>query len=767
MNTNGYTLTRPAARWEEGMLCGNGTVGAIVMGDAERERMIFAHESLFVPFNAKEEPIDMAAHLAAIRGMIAERKEEEACQAIVDVYRQENDGEGKLVWTAPFLPAAELIINSNLPNGYTNYSRSLDFATGEASIRFDTDGSACCRRVFVSRTAGACVIQLDAGDGSSDGFCYELTLDEPPFSEEDAKFYMSNFGTQPVFVEHRRDTKEAAVFIREFEGTNAGYAIAAVVAASDGDVNYDGGSISIRSATTVTVLVSINVIPDMGAYSIEDEMRRLSALPSSYEQLLREHSAVHTERYARLSMHLRDQAGPSDSDDETLWTSAREKEAVPPAFLEKIFNAGRYEILSSCGEKPPNLQGVWAGSYRVPWSSDYTQNGNVQTAISGLLPSGDFESLLSYFDYHEANLEHYRENSRRLYGCRGIHIPSRTSSMGYDIHFSASYPMLFWTAGAAWAARFYYDYWLYTGNHDFFVSRALPFMKEAALFYEDFLTEDEEGRWLFSPSYSPENTPLGKKSPATINATMDIAVAKELFANLIACCKTLGLLDEPIEAWERMLAKMPKYAINEDGALKEWAAPQYEDNYDHRHASQLYMLYYDIPEEIRNNRVLYQACETAYRLKRERKKNEQGTMAFGLVQMGMAAAHLQDSEMVEIMLRSMAQNNYYTTYASSHDYGPSLFNADISGGVPALMLESIVQCSPVTNADGTIARFEIVLLPALPSSMATGEVKGVRLRGGFVLDMTWRDGHVSHYTIHNPQGREYSLERISRQPELS
>ncbi len=169
------------------------------------------------------------------------------------------------------------------------------------------------------------------------------------------------------------------------------------------------------------------------------------------------------------------------------------------------------------------------------------------------------------------------------------------------------------------------------------------------------------------------------------------------------------------------------------------------------------MLYYDIPEEIRSDRALYEACEKAYRLKRELKKNEQGTMAFGLVQMGMAATHLRDPEMVETMLQSMAKNNYYATFASSHDYGPSLFNADISGGVPALILESIAQCSPATDAEGRITAYDIRLLPALPESMASGELKGMRLRGGFILDLSWRQGKVLAYNVHNFLDKPYRI----------
>ena len=126
-------------------------------------------------------------------------------------------------------------------------------------------------------------------------------------------------------------------------------------------------------------------------------------------------------------------------------------------------------------------------------------------------------------------MEDYRTNSQVLYHCRGIHLPSRTSDCGIDFHFDKTWPMVFWTAGAAWTAHFYYDYWLYTGDDEFFVKRALPFMKEAALFYEDYLYEDETGHWKFSPSYSPENTPANSDNAACVNATMDISVATELF----------------------------------------------------------------------------------------------------------------------------------------------------------------------------------------------------------------------------------------------
>ncbi|CAM3459184.1 MULTISPECIES: glycosyl hydrolase family 95 catalytic domain-containing protein [Saccharibacillus] len=769
MNRNGYTLHRPASRWEEGALCGNGTIGAIVMGEPERERLIVSHERLFVPMNREERPIEMGDRLPEIRRLIAEGREDEAAELPVGLFRQTHGGDDGLLWTDPFLPAIELRIDTRLPDlavsgEADDYARSLDYASGEAAVRFRLGGRKLERRVFVSRRDAACVLRLSAEDAPAD---YELSVGLPPVTPEGRDFYADYFGRQPVFTVHPHASAEAAVCVCEFGGTGAGYAAIVTIASGDGEASIAGGTLSIRSAGSVTALLSLIPVADVRAFSAEDEIARLLALPASYGELLQRHEAVHAQRYGRISLRLGEEvrglrtlsaAGDRETGGgEALWTEARAAAEAPPAFLERMFHAGRYETLSSCGEWPPNLQGVWAGSHNVPWCSDYTQDGNLPTVISGLLPSGDFESLLSYFDYQEDMLDHYRENSRALYGCRGIHIPTRSSGSGYDIHFSPEYPMTFWTAGAAWASRFYYDYWLYTGDDAFFRDRALPFMREAALFYADFLIEDGDGRWLFSPSYSPENTPLGRTNSTALNATMDIAAAKELLQHLITGCRTLGIEDAALPEWSAMLAKMPDYRINADGALTEWASPRYEDRYDHRHASHLYMLYADIPEEIRRDPALYAACEQAYRLKRELKKNEQGTMSFGLVQTGMAAAHLRDAEMVEAMLQSMALNNYYVTFASSHDYGPTLFNADISGGVPALMLEAIAQSSPRTDEQGVIRSYGIRLLPAVPRSMASGQVTGLRLRGGFSLDMEWQDGQVTEYRIHNPLEREYEV----------
>ncbi len=732
----GFALPYPAERWEEGTLIGNGKQGAIILGGAEREEIILSHERLFAPVYTGLKPIPMAEELPYIRNLLKQRKYKEASLYIMDMFNKQ-EGRQTKCWTNPFIPAADLFIETIGVSHYRNYNRTLDFPSGEAEVSFQAEGWGYKRSAFYSRAADCMVMKLKAEKAAD----YSIKFTQHPYRKDGRKvlhlmFPMEN--GEYLFEPEVGTKKQCAWYLSGFKGRENGYGVVCYVADCDGSIEETKDTLMIRDAKHILLLVQVFLIDDRKQQDeqLNEVIKRLDEeakqMKTSYKLLLDAHRKIHTERFERIALSL---------------SECR--------HLESIFNAGRYAILSSSGDTPPNLQGIWTGTYDTGWSSDYTQNGNLQTAIMGLLPSGDFESMESYFSYQESLLNAYRENSRILYGCRGIHVPSRTSDSGYDFHFDLTWPMIFWTAGAAWVSHFYYDYWLYTGDDDFFIKRALPFMKESALFYEDYLIEDEEGYWMFTPSYSPENTPSNSDNAACVNATMDIAVAKELFMNLIVGCSTLGIEQEEVIRWKGIMEKMPPYKINEDGALKEWAAKDLLDCYDHRHSSHLYMLYYDIPWY--ESEEVLKACKKAYELKMKYKKEEQGTMAFGLVQAGMAAAHLGDSEMAETMIMSMAENNYFRTYASAHDYGPSIFNTDISGGMPGLMLETIAQSSPIIDENMCIEAYQIRLLPALPSIMKSGKVKGMCLRGGFKLNMEWQEGQVVHYEIINPFHRKYIM----------
>jgi hypothetical protein len=182
--------------------------------------------------------------------------------------------------------------------------------------------------------------------------------------------------------------------------------------------------------------------------------------------------------------------------------------ATNPALLEKLYDASRYNILCSSGALMPNLQGIWTGTWSPFWSGDFTMNGNLQTAMAANLSGNMAECLEPYWRFLETNMPAFRDNAKRLYGARGIHVPSRASTHGFNNHFDGEWPMTFWTAGAAWAAQFMYDYYLYTGDEE--VSpRAGPAVHEGgrALLRGLPRSPVPDGKLLFSPAIRRRTDP--------------------------------------------------------------------------------------------------------------------------------------------------------------------------------------------------------------------------------------------------------------------
>jgi alpha-L-fucosidase 2 len=517
-------------------------------------------------------------------------------------------------------------------------------------------------------------------------------------------------------------------FKKHWQGNPYGYEGVGRIVLKGGGLSVEGKQIVIHDADELLLLVCIE--PNYQATgSIVDQMKeRLTAVSSDYKMLLKKHTAIHGEMYNRVKLDLDGEGDPA-LHSEAMVLKARRK--ITPAIIERLFDASRYHILSATGANPPNLQGIWNGNWTPPWSSDFIQNGNLQVAISGFLCGNLAELMISYFHYQERMFAYYRDNARRLFGCRGIHIPSRTSTHGWDFHFNQTWCMTFWTAGAGWAASFYYDYYLYTGDKKFLEQRAYPFMKEAAMFYEDFLVIGENEKYIFNPSYSPENNPANSNSQACINATIDVMVARQLLRNCISAARILKRDKDLVRKWKEMLLKMPDYEINEDGALREWLWPGLKDNYAHRHISHLYGLYEMIDPDFSNNAALLLSAERAIeKWMKFRRKDNGGDMAFGLVQMAFVAANLGNKEMVSELINWMAGQYWTNSLASLHNPG-NLFNMDLSGGFPAVIIRALCYSEPGL----------IFLLPVLPEDWVKGSIEGILLRGQIELKSLMWDGN--------------------------
>jgi hypothetical protein len=731
----GFVSIKPAKNWEEGLITANGTLAINALSRPLDERIIFNHERLFMPMGKPHVPPDQSAHLPEIRKLIEEGKYKEA-----EALQFKLSGQKSFMYPDFYVPAFDLTIDSGSQGEVRDYARSVDFQTGEAVVHWADDRGVFKRRMFVSRKDGVAVIKL-TGPKSGSIHC-KLKLESREPSDEFNDDNDIALKSDESFKKHFGDIQSGAGadwltfgarFLRSYPGSIQALEGRARVMVNGGSTEADdAGALTIKGADSALILVDIRLLKDAKVSEQEALKEKLGAVSADYEALLKFHAAIHGELFNRMKLDL---GGGEDHKKPTEQLMEENTfDHINRAWLEKQFDAGRYNIICSTGELPPNLQGVWGGTYVPGWASDYTHNGNVPSAIAADCMGNMPELMLPYINYIESLVPDMELNAKHFYGCRGIVLPSRTSTHGYNNAFAESFAGGMWVAGAPWAAHYFYDYHLYTDDEKFLAERALPFMEKVALFFEDFIYEGPDGKYILSPAQSPENWPAGSESQATFNATMDIAAAKELLANTIVASRKLGRNADKIPVWEKMLTKMPDYAIEENGIIKEWLTPKLGNNDAHRHSSQLYPLYDGLPDEIANSPKLRSAFIKSVEDKLERywKDNQRGFMSFGIVQLGQISASLGHGELVHHCLKHLVNGFWLNNLASMHNRR-ALFNMDISGGQPSVIIKALADSFPG----------KIRLLPALPKEWNKGTIEGVLCRGAIVLNrLHWDDDKV-------------------------
>jgi hypothetical protein len=304
--------------------------------------------------------------------------------------------------------------------------------------------------------------------------------------------------------------------------------------------------------------------------------------------------------------------------------------------------------------------------------------------------------------------------------------------------------------------RQFWDRYLVTGDIDFLRNRVFPALRELALFYEDFLTEtDKNGNYIFVPSISPENLPASTEpsGPVLVNATMDIAVCREVLTNLIQASEVLGLDAESVPKWKAMLAKMPPYLLELDGTLKEWAWPTLQERYVHRHVSHLYGAWPG--DEIDPDRTP-QLARAALIAGRRRTFDTLATAvtgqtlaAFARCDRALVGARLKDNVSVDLQLRQLLEQGYVSESlrCSREPYGEAL--PDAQNGIPAIVMEMLLYSRPGV----------IEVLPALPPSLPKGSINGMLARTFARIDkLSWdMDARTVELTITSFRKQDASL----------
>ncbi|MGK3942788.1 glycoside hydrolase N-terminal domain-containing protein [Streptomyces caeruleatus] len=685
---------RPAARWEDGFLSGNGHHGALLFGDPEDERLVVTHHTLVRPNGSEHaRPPHLAAELPALQDRLLAGE--------LDAAEGFTDGR-PLQWVQPFHPAFEIRLRRPR-TGTSGYRRSVDFTTGV----LHTEGEQGRGQVFVSRADDVIVQHVEAAD-------LVVALDHRlPGAPHALRVGQG--------VVRAGDGALLTLRVRYPDSDRRYTGITLVVPTRGGRTTLTAPGAHITGAESVLLLTRVvrhtgelDTAPHVAALrDLVPEPETASEAESAadaYARLLDRHVALHRPAYERVTLDL-----GADPAERSLPGSQLLERPDSPALLERLFAAGRYHLLSASGLFPPRLTGLWTGDWDTAWSGAFTNDANVNlqtaSAACAALPEVT-EALASLID---RQIPDWQENAREIFGTRGVVAPPHSDGeSGLTYHFEREYPLHLWTAGADWLLKPLVDHDETRGAQDPRTAHALA---EVAQFYEDFLTRtDADGHLVVVPSYSPENRPANA-SWGAINAAMDLSAARHALRTAAA------YHPEKAEGWLALADRLPPHRINADGALAEWAWPGLDDTYDHRHLSHLYGVWpldeitpYDTPD-------LARAAHRALELRGSENDSAHGHLHHALV-----AARLRDGERVAHALGQVLGGDFFhASLMSAHYPRRDVYNADAAHTLPAVVVEMLVQSTPD----------RLVLLPAVPADLPRGALRGVRTRFGAELDLTW------------------------------
>jgi alpha-L-fucosidase 2 len=730
MPPHGYASLRPARRYQDALIGGNGTIETKTFGDPRNEKVIFRHEGMLEPefpegWHHPPEPPNIAGALEKVRELLLSGQYKQANDYAFDAIRASGypDRIGNNARHEGFV--FEIGIEGKTQ--MTDYLRSVDFRTGESVVSWSDRYGSWERRSIVSRPAGASIqrIKIPKNYSGSVTFSVGKTL-EPGFDGTDD--YASRRSLYVPTVDFHCSygkgeiTIEAEYTVEAMKG--AGYCGLILIDAGDGKSFAGEECLRIEGASDIVLITGLDWRFDYTA-SVLDELRNhLAELAGRYDDFLDEQRAWQAPIFDRVSLDL-----ASESDrlltSEELLVEEHLSEGFSPGLVEKVFDMGRYFLLYSHGKTPY----IWG---HVNINVNLQVASGVQTALP--------EMMEVYFSWIESLREDWRKNAQNIFGFRGLLSAVHPDGLnGILFHMTPRSPHHYWIAGAGWCYQPFWEYYQTTGDLEFARHRVFPALREIALFFDDYLTlENEKGNYIFAPSYSPENWPgnLDTTQCVVINSVMDISVCREVLEHLLELCEVLGIEDPDMPRWVGILERMPDYLTDDLGALKEWAWPELPERFDHRHLSHLYGVWPgdEIREDI--NADIARAALLA-----NRKRAQGNASIHGLMHRALTAARLRDSFLAGSNLKQILDQGYLNTGSMMTNHNPyRTYCPDACGSLPVLLIEMIVYSRPGI----------IELLPALPAGLPQGSLQGIRSRTRAVLEtLSWQTGRDgSSGTVH-------------------